>query len=307
MRPKISVIIPVYNTEAYVEEALQSVMDQTLKEIEIIVINDGSTDSSLAIIEKMAAKDKRIQVYSQPNQGQSVARNVGIEKATGEYIHFMDSDDTIYPETYEECYEKCESGQLDFTFFDGDILYQQRHSRLCFDYIRTSGIPDRIYTGDELLEYMLKTRTYRASPILLFIRTGLLKEQKLMFYPGIIHEDELFAVKLYLYAQRVAPTFSILAVRRVRGDSTTTRRYSYKNIEGYLTVFNQLNLYAVQAANPYQKKVIRKYIRYTINPVFQTAKSLPWKDKTQLLQACRKKRYLKYVNLKSIAVLLLKK
>ena len=309
MKPKISVIIPVYNTEAYIEETLQSVMDQTLTDIEIIIINDGSTDSSLEIIEKMASTDKRIQVYSQPNQGQSVARNAGIEKATGEYIHFMDSDDLLMPEAYEECFSKCKSSQLDFTFFDADILYEKRNpsSRLCFDYIRAESIPDRVYKGDELLEYMLKTSTYRASPILLLIRTRFLKEQKLLFYPGIIHEDELFAVNLYLHAQRVAPTASILAVRRVRGDSTTTRRYSYKNVQGYLTVFNQLNTYAAQAANAYQKKIIRQYIRYTINPVFQTAKSLPWEDKIKTLRICYEKGYLKYAKLRSIAVLLLKK
>ncbi len=306
MKPKISVIIPVYNTEAYIEETLMSVINQTLTNIEIIIINDGSTDSSLAIIERIALTDKRIQVYSQQNQGQSVARNTGIGKATGEYIHFMDSDDLLMPDAYEKCISKCDSDRLDFTFFDADILYEQKQSELSFNYHRTGSIPDRIYTGNELLEYMLKTYTYRAIPMLLLINARFLKEQKLLFYPGIIHEDELFAISLYLYAKRVAPTPFILAIRRVRGGSTTTSRYSFKNIRGYLTVFGQLSLYATQIFNDYQKKIIRQYIRYTINPVFQTAKSLPLKDKIKTLFICGKKGYLKYATPRNIAVLLLK-
>ena len=89
----VSVIIPVYNTEEFVEEAVRSIMNQTLQEIEIIVINDGSTDGSLSIIERLAKEDKRIRTYTQQNQGLSATRNKGNEYAQGKYIYFMDSDD----------------------------------------------------------------------------------------------------------------------------------------------------------------------------------------------------------------------
>ncbi|MCS3267224.1 glycosyltransferase [Bacteroides fragilis] len=96
-RPKVSVIIPVYNTCNYVQEALESICQQTLEELEIIVIDDGSTDCSRAIVEEIAIKDTRIQVYKQSNQGLSITRNQGLKFSTGEYIYFMDSDDFLEP------------------------------------------------------------------------------------------------------------------------------------------------------------------------------------------------------------------
>lgn len=95
LQPKVSVIIPVYNTAGYLESALMSVSEQTLEEIEIIIINDGSTDSSGQIIDEFQIKDCRVKYYYQTNQGQSVARNTGLDKATGEYVYFMDSDDIL--------------------------------------------------------------------------------------------------------------------------------------------------------------------------------------------------------------------
>ena len=114
--PKVSVIVPVYNTEAYVEEAVRSIMNQTLRDIEIIVINDGSTDNSLSVVENLALQDARISVYSQVNQGPSITRNQGMQRATGDYLYFMDSDDVLAAGALEKCYQACESENLDFVF-----------------------------------------------------------------------------------------------------------------------------------------------------------------------------------------------
>ena len=102
--PKVSVIIPVYNTCNYVQEALESICRQTLTDLEIIVIDDGSTDGSREVIDKIAATDSRIQVYGQTNQGLSVTRNEGLKYAVGEYIYFMDSDDLLEPDALELCH-----------------------------------------------------------------------------------------------------------------------------------------------------------------------------------------------------------
>lgn len=114
--PKVSVIIPVYNTCNYVQEALESICRQTLTDLEIIVIDDGSTDGSREVIDKIAATDSRIQVYGQTNQGLSVTRNEGLKYAVGEYIYFMDSDDLLEPDALELCYNKCIAEALDFVF-----------------------------------------------------------------------------------------------------------------------------------------------------------------------------------------------
>ena len=106
--PKISVIVPVYNVEQYLPKCLDSIINQTFKDIEIICINDGSTDNSGKILEQYAQKDDRIKVLTQENQGQAVARNKGLDIAKGEYIYFVDSDDFIHPQTLEIMYSVAE-------------------------------------------------------------------------------------------------------------------------------------------------------------------------------------------------------
>ena len=100
--PKISVIVPVYKVEKFLPKCLESLINQTLKDIEIICINDGSPDNSLKILEEYAKKDSRIKIINQKNAGPSVARNNGMSAASGEYIGFVDSDDWIDLDFYEK-------------------------------------------------------------------------------------------------------------------------------------------------------------------------------------------------------------
>ena len=111
---KVSVVVPAYNVENYIEDCLKSLINQTLKEIEIIVVNDGSTDNTFEIINKYANLDFRIKVISQENQGISVTRNNGIKIAKGEYIGFVDSDDWVDENYFEELYNTAKK-------FDADI------------------------------------------------------------------------------------------------------------------------------------------------------------------------------------------
>ena len=98
---KVSVIIPVYNTSKYLDKCIDSLVNQTLDDIEFIMVNDGSTDNSKEIIEKWVKKDKRIKLYNKENGGQASARNLGLTKAEGEYIAFLDSDDYISYDMYK--------------------------------------------------------------------------------------------------------------------------------------------------------------------------------------------------------------
>ena len=98
---KISVVIPVYNVEKYLEQCLDSVIAQSFEDIEVICVNDGSTDSSLEILKRYADNDSRIKIISQKNKGAGAARNVGIENAAGEYVYFMDSDDYLNADAFE--------------------------------------------------------------------------------------------------------------------------------------------------------------------------------------------------------------
>ncbi len=111
--PKISVIIPVYNVSPYLSVCLESIIHQTFEDLEIICINDGSTDNSLEILNNYSLKDKRIKVVDQGNQGSSVCRNYGIKHAAGEYISFIDSDDWIDLDYFEKLYEAAVSHNCD--------------------------------------------------------------------------------------------------------------------------------------------------------------------------------------------------
>lgn len=122
--PKISVILPVYNVEKYLRRCLDSLLKQTFTDFEAICVNDGSPDKSLHILEEYAAKDSRIKIVTQENQGLSMARNNGLKIATGDYIYFLDSDDAIHHKLLEIAY-----------------TYATKHNAdmVCFDYEKTDG------------------------------------------------------------------------------------------------------------------------------------------------------------------------
>ena len=144
--PKISVIIPVYNVEKYLSECLDSVVNQTLRDIEIICINDGSTDNSLSILKEYASKDSRIKIIDKENQGQGYARKVGLDKASGEYILFCDSDD-YYSEliAFEELYNYIEKVKVDV------VIFNQIRNYILEGYIEKIG---GIYPQKEKFSYL---------------------------------------------------------------------------------------------------------------------------------------------------------
>lgn len=109
----VSVIVPVYNTEPYLEECLGSILNQSLKEIEVICVDDGSTDGSAALVERMARADGRIHLLTQENKGGGAARNLGMSQASGKYLTFLDSDDFFEPDMLEQMYLKCEETKAD--------------------------------------------------------------------------------------------------------------------------------------------------------------------------------------------------
>ena len=124
---KVSVIIPVYNTDKYLRECIESVISQTLQDIEILLINDGSTDNSGEICDEYAKKDLRIKVFHQTNLGVSAARNNGIDNAEGEYLYFLDSDDMIGENFLEFAYNVAKANDSDLTVCDDrNYLFRQR-------------------------------------------------------------------------------------------------------------------------------------------------------------------------------------
>ena len=126
---KVSVVIPIYNVEKYIEGCLKSICNQTLKDIEILCINDGTPDKSMKIVEKIAKKDKRIKIINKENGGLSSARNAGIDNAKGKYIYFIDSDDQLKENALEILYNKMEEEKLETLFFDAENVYENEESK----------------------------------------------------------------------------------------------------------------------------------------------------------------------------------
>ena len=124
---KLSIIVPVFNTEKYLSECLNSLINQTLKSIEIICVDDGSTDNSLSILEKFHSKDERVKIIHQGNFGVSVARNNGIAMAQGEYIGFVDSDDWVDADFFEKLYNA--SQKFGAEVVAGDFMAQRKFAK----------------------------------------------------------------------------------------------------------------------------------------------------------------------------------
>ncbi len=270
---KVSVIIPVYNVEQYLEECLDSVLNQTYCDYEIIAVNDGSTDGSASILSDYAKKSKKIKVLTIKNQGQSVARNVGIDAAIGDYIIFLDSDDKITEETLEVCVIKLEEDRLDSIFFESEIIVDGVESNLekQFNYQRPNVLFNKIVTGEEFFAESVNASKYIVQPCMyMFSRVSL---GDLRFYPGILHEDNLFLTEFLLSGRlkRVGCLQRSLFLRRLRPGSIMTKKKSKAHLHGYLVVINELIKSKSKLIGSFTECAMKAFINQLLNEVFVLA------------------------------------
>ena len=299
--PKVSVILPIYNVAPYLDEAFQSILSQTLHDIEIIAVNDGSTDNSQEIIEHYAAQDNRIIAVQQKNQGLSGARNTALLHATGDFIYMMDSDDIISsPKALGICYEYAMKNHADFIFFDGDRFFDGGND--CISTIKRTHLVEenKRYDGEYLLNLMLDKQNHNSAVWLLFINHLYLKKIGLCFFPGIIHEDELFTTILTLSSDSIFCLKQSFVNHRVRSSSIMGQRFTKRNLNCYLTVADELLRFS-------RKPIIHKFLRYTLSKVFYTGHLIPLKEKPAIFWRAMCSGYLKYIGLKSCLVFWLKK
>lgn len=191
---KVSVIIPVYNVEKYLSQCLDSVVKQTLKDIEIICINDGSTDSSADILNKYAAQDRRIKIINQENQGISVARNSGIAAAKGEYIIFLDSDDFIEPTLAQKAYDTITKKKSDVLIFGTYEVNQNNCKNVRWDMTLLKDFyAEKFETSEfEVLIHLLHSVWDK------MYNTAFIKKSKLTFHKGLkVAEDNIFVMETY--------------------------------------------------------------------------------------------------------------
>lgn len=213
MIPKVSIVVPVFNAARYLEECLESLRGQTLDDIEIVAVNDGSTDESLSILLRAAELDHRVVVIDQPNSGASVARNVGVVKAKGEFIGFVDSDDVVDPEMYRILVDQARST---------DAALVVCGVTLCDEHL----VPQRVLRVHEkatLAETFIYNEVCIHSPCNKIIRRTLLEGMTDLFPAGIIMNEDLVAMFKVFLANGVV-SYQRRALYKYRGNSASCVR-----------------------------------------------------------------------------------
>ncbi|SFB11050.1 glycosyltransferase family 2 protein [Azotobacter beijerinckii] len=239
---KVSIIIPVYNVEKYLAECLDSALRQDYENIEIIAINDGSTDASLSILEEFHAKHQNIIVKSIPNQGLSVARNTGLEIATGEYILFLDSDDFIEKHTISTCLGHLKQHQTDIIFFSANVFLDGISEEIGrkFRTERTPTLQNKSCPARSFFAQSININNYQVSACFYVYKKNRLDSIK--FHPGILYEDNLFTTRLLLENEKIKVTCITdkLYNRRVRPESIMTQKKHEKHVDGFFVIAEEL-------------------------------------------------------------------
>lgn len=225
---KTSVIIPIYNTKSFLRTCIESVLAQTQKDIEIILVDDGSTDGSTQIIKEYEARYPFIKAIYQENQKQGAARNAGVKVASGEYIYFLDSDDYIEPDLLEQCYQIAQRRSLDLVMFDAQTFVEGEEGKLKDialerKYDRSKvGIKDQVYPGIGFWNAYYPKDGIFFSACLLYTDADFLRSNALLFEPGIYYEDNDWLLRVFLCAERVSYIPVRPYHRRIREGSTVT-------------------------------------------------------------------------------------
>ena len=221
--PAVSIIVPVYNMEKYLPQCLDSLVSQTLKNIEIICVDDGSTDSSLKILQDYAAKDNRIKILTQPNSHQSIARRNAMKVATGEYVLYVDSDDYIELATCECLYLYSKLFDLDMCSFMAIEFKDDSKEEFEMPYHRLLWLPDDFPPVFSRINIENVMPNIAVSSGLTFYKVAFLKEKEIEWIKEpLYYEDNLFFTKALLCAERVGALKETFLHRRVHSKSTTS-------------------------------------------------------------------------------------
>lgn len=248
-KPLVSIIIPTYNVEAYVEEMLDSVLAQTFKNFEIICLDDGSTDKTPDIVEAYCRKDPRIRLIQNDNHHQAYERNRGIEMAEGKYIYYMDSDDILAPNCLSTIVGRAERENLDLLFFEATSFYESEELEQQFPAYKVlyhrKGVYPGVWNGKSLYEEFRKEGDSIVQPCLQLVRRSVLIDNGIRFPELKCHEDNLYLPRVLLASSRVSCYTDVLYRRRVRASSTMTGRSARRDMEAYGEILKGLILLAM--------------------------------------------------------------
>lgn len=229
----ISVVVPIYNAERYLDECLESIAAQSYKDIEVLCVDDGSKDNSLSICNKWAKCDRRFRVLSQPNQGVSAARNTALDNAHGEYICFVDSDDVLFPDYLSHLIEISNDGSFPVCGYtkEKNRLGRKIEGRKCYD--------AREYILAIVYESIIHPNLW-----MMLFKAKIIQDNNLRFYVGCVrNEDTEFFVHYLLYEEKVVVTNNQYYYYRQNPDSVMNKPItinSFTSIEASLRMDNLL-------------------------------------------------------------------
>ncbi|MBQ9700504.1 MAG: glycosyltransferase [Lachnospiraceae bacterium] len=262
---KISIIVPVYNTEKYLRECLDSVLSQEYASYEVVCVNDGSTDGSLSILEEYSEKDKRIRVVTTENRGLSAARNKGVSLASGEYICYLDSDDMLETGALNRMVEAVSVDVPDMVVFNARLIYESDDIKKSYNkdaYYNRQIDYGYISTGTDLLAGLIENNQYIETAWIMLLRKTFLQENGIAFCENILHEDTLYSICCYTRAQTVRYKKDINYIYRIRSNSIMTKPVTSHNIISRLICYDEiLKIMYVQKLDERTERAIEKYLR----------------------------------------------
>ena len=231
---KISVIVPCYNTEKYLQKCVDSILDQSYTNIELILVDDGSKDNTADICDSYALKDRRVRVIHKVNGGASSARNAGLQAATGDYIAFADSDDWMVRHTYRylmyllaKYNADCTIGRTDAAFEKDGVFY----------YKKTTKVPDKVSDSTEVTQSLF---IYGCGVVNKLIKREFFNG--ITFAEGVINEDELIMLRLYLKMNKIAVAGRQTYFYRAHENSVTRSRFSIRNLDFYYNTMKNVEI-----------------------------------------------------------------
>src|SRR3954454_14325487 len=264
---RVSVVVPIYNVERYLGECLQSIAGQTFADLEVVMVDDGSTDGSAAVAQEFVAKDPRFRLLTQPNGGLSTARNTGIDAATGEFIAFVDSDDALPPRAYELLVGALDETESDFATGN-------------FHRLTPNGLRKSTFASKAFARTRLEAHVTRWWPLLAdrtawnkLFRRSFWDANGYRFPDGRIHEDIPVAIPAHFTARSVdviAEPVYYYRVRAGEGLSITQRRLDQKALLDRLTAVQYVSDFLAktkerEGKRRYDQSVVADDLRYYLN------------------------------------------
>ena len=275
---KVSVIVPVYNVEKYLARCLDSLVNQTLNDIEIIIVNDGSTDNSENIIKQYLKKYSNIKSYTQKNQGQAVARNVGLTHATGKYISYVDSDDYVETNMFKKLYSEIEKNKPDI-LISNIIKEENGRSYIFKNYWNIKKEPNKNFM------------TSHMGPVARLYSREFLINNNFKFMEGVIYEDLASIPILGVYTDKIEYIDEAYYHYTIRDGSSMNQKKYNKKLKDIFKVMDNLS---ANISDDYFEELEYLYTEHLLYSASLRFIEFNKKDKFETIRKIMREHYPKY-------------